>query len=287
MNEVVSASWKRGVQVPVLDHGYIKLIDHMGSDEAIVDAARMSTGKGFISWDPYPGREDGDEGFLEFLLKNNHTSPFEMGELVIEVQAPIFVYREWHRHRTQSYNELSARYTQMPNLHYLPTLSRMKKQSKTNKQSTSEEKLANDDIVMDIFTTMKEQQDEVYGTYDKWVEMGLAKEVARVNTPVSRYSRMRAKANLLNWLKFLNLRMRPNAQLEIRCYANVVANIISQIWPRTYRLFEEYMLHAVSFSRTEMEVLKEMVKDAEFPAGTKSKKRLTDKQIKAFMEKLT
>ena len=137
---------------------------------------------------------------------------------------------------------------------------------------------------MNVLSAMEGQQWAVYETYDQWVNMGLAKEVARINTPVSRYSRMRAKTDLLNWLKFLNLRMRPNAQWEIRQYANAVASIIAQHWPRTYRLFEEYMLHAISFSKTEMVILKEMAQKQLLPA---SATKLTEKQLKSFLEKLT
>lgn len=281
---------EKGEQFPVLDHGYVKLIDWMGGDEDIVEAARMSTGKGFISWDPYPGRpEDGDTGFLEFLLKNNHTSPFEMCELVIETQAPIMVYREWHRHRTQSYNEFSARYAQMPDLHYLPERSRIQAQNKKNKQGSAEPVSLEEADAM--LLVLKGQQDEVYGTYDKWVEDGIAKEIARLNTPVSRYSKCRMKTDLLNWLKFLNLRMRPNAQWEIRQYANLVASIIEDLFPRTYRLFEEYMLHAVSFSRTEMIVLGKffqfhpdnvaLIRELALAEG------LSQKKVTAFIAKLT
>jgi thymidylate synthase (FAD) len=287
----MSTSWAKGTEVKVLDHGYIKLIDHMGTDEDIVSAARMSTGKGFISWDPYPGRDDGDEGFLEFLLKNNHSSPFEMCELVIEVQAPIFVYREWHRHRTQSYNELSARYTQMPNLHYVPETNRFDPVVSKNKQESSTGKVELDKLVSQKYhTLLAGEQEGIYRHYEEMLERGVPKEVARVNTPVARYSRMRAKTDLLNWLKFLNLRMRPNAQWEIRQYANMVSEIISQLWPRTHRLFEEYMLHAVSFSKTEMGMLKELTSKQYLQAvvvDLKSSKKLNEKQIRSFLEKLT
>lgn len=290
MIEGTNVVWRKGVQTQVLDHGYVKLIDHMGTDEDIVDAARMSTGKGFISWDPYPGRDDGDEGFLEFLLKNNHSSPFEMCELVIEVQAPIFVYREWHRHRTQSYNELSARYTQMPNLHYVPEATRFKPVISKNKQEASAGKVDLDQLVEKKYhTLLAGEQEAVYRHYEEMLAHGVPKEVARVNTPVARYSRMRAKTDLLNWLKFLNLRMRPNAQWEIRCYAKVVANIIASLWPRTYGLFEEYMLYGRSFSKTESRILKGLLDDPANHARIKAlaaSQSMSQKKLNAFMEKL-
>lgn len=277
---------EKGDVFKILDHGYVKLVDWMGGDESIIEAARMSTGsKGFISWDPYVrclacGRSfkpndvqpmdgcvhenlerapNGDQGLLEFLLKNWHTTPFEMCELVIEVQAPIFVYREWHRHRTQSYNELSARYTQMPNLHYVPSVDRLKAVKSANKQEASVYAgYADPDTALDEIVA---EQQRIYDNYEDMLKAGVPKEVARINTPVARYSRMRAKTDLLNWLKFLNLRMRPNAQWEIRQYANQVAKILDDRFPRTYQLFEEFWLYARSFSRTELRALNRMLEE--------------------------
>ena len=290
INPKRSPPMEKGHTFQLFNHGYVKLVDYMGSDEAIVEAARMSTGKGFVSWDPYPGRpEDGDQGFLEFLLKNNHTSPFEMCELCIEVQAPIFVFREWHRHRTQSYNEFSARYSQMPDLHYLPEESRIVKQSKTNKQGSGTEEMTHEAKVQ-IICELERQQTEVYETYDAWVENGLAKEIARINTPVARYSKMRAKTDLLNWLKFLNLRMRPNAMLEIRQYANTVAKIIQDLFPRTFFLFEEHWLYSRSFSRMEVHALFELFKDAvttETLMANAKRIGLSPKKAELLLKKLT
>src|SRR5436190_1143352 len=121
-------------KIKVLDHGYLALVESWGSDERIVEAARMSTDKGFVGW----GTSDapGDEKLLKFLYENKHATPFEMGGLIVEVQAPIFVFREWHRHRTQSYNELSARYTPLPDVNYVPTVDRlMVNAGTTNKQA--------------------------------------------------------------------------------------------------------------------------------------------------------
>lgn len=310
----------QNMAVKVLDHGYVQLIDKMGNDESIVEAARMSTGKGFISWDPYDrcdncalviaraggkplpfgegkvgaanasdcsphkwvGAPNGDVGLLDTLWRKKHATPFEMGELVIEVQAPIMVFREWHRHRTQSYNEFSARYAMMPNLHYLPARERMQKQSTTNKQG-SEEALG------EVFSTsarndLANEQQDIYDNYESLVEDGLAKEVARINTPVSRYSKMRAKGNIRNWFQFLNLRMRPDAQWEIRMYANEVGKIIQSIWPKTYALFEEYDLYGAYFSRTELKILRRNVGlgGLELDAGTE----LKGTKLKDFIAKV-
>lgn len=237
----------------VLDIGYISLIDYMGTDETIIESARMSTNKGFEGWGT--PEKPGDEKLLEYLYKNRHTSPFEMCELVVEVKAPIMVFREWHRHRTQSYNELSARYSVMPDEHYIPSSDRVQAQSKKNKQS-SEGNIP--DKVKDQFriNTLKHQA-MLYDAYADAIDDGIARELARVNTPISRYSKMRAKANLANWLHFLKLRMAEGAQWEIRQYANAIAVIIKHLWPRTYALFEEYTLYAKTFSRTELAKLDE------------------------------
>lgn len=272
----------------VLDHGYITLIETMGSDERIIEAARMSTGKGFISWDPYwrcktcgsvvpPQKEGsplpmcsetkaacdfekfprGDLGLLDTLWRNKHTSPFEMCEIVFEAQAPLFVVREWQRHRTQSYNEFSARYAQMPDLHYVPEKKRIQKQSTTNKQASGG--AVNEEDAQTFIDECTVDQERLYIQYEEWLELGVAKELARINTPSSRYTKFRAKANLLNWFRFLNLRRRPNAQEEIRVYANAMGMLIKQAFPKTYALFAEYDLYGVSFGAKEIEILRDLL----------------------------
>lgn len=268
----------KGETVKVLDHGYLKFVDSMGTDEDVVAAARMSTGRGFVSWEQYwrckkcdaityPPTTSGlsagplgcqhdwqdfprgDLGLLETLWRDGHATPFEMCELVVEVQAPLFVFREWHRHRTQSYNEMSARYAQMPDLHYLPDVSRIQKQSTANKQGSGEAfDTESAEGIQNLFSL---EQKGLYDHYDRLCAVGVAREVARINTPVSRYSRMRAKANLRNWLGFLQLRHHPKAQYEIRVYAEALAGLVAARWPRTWALFEEHTLHAVKLSRTE------------------------------------
>lgn len=239
---------EKGTTINVLDHGYVKYIDSLGTDESIIEAARMSTNKGFISWDK-------DYDLLSFLFRNHHHTPFEMCDLVIEVQLPIFCVREWHRHRTFSYNEMSARYIQMPNLHYVPDSSRIVKQSKSNKQSSADEKL-DDEFVINYIESCKQEQDSIYCNYESNIQAGLVREIARVNTPVSRYTKMRAKANLRNWLHFLELRMASNAQYEIRQYANAVATIIQDLFPKTYSLFEEFVQGSIILSNTERAIIK-------------------------------
>lgn len=222
----------------ILDHGYVKFIESWGSDERVVEAARMSTNKGFLGWGPKEDGKPGDEKLLRYLWEHKHATPFEMAGMVIEVQAPIMVFREWHRHRTQSYNEMSARYTQLPEVFYVPAPERVTAQSKTNKQGSTVESL--DPVIVEQFrVALAAQQKEAYRQYDMALKDGVPRELARLHLPVSIYSRMRASANLRNWLAFLTLRMDEGAQWEIRQYANAVAAIIADRYPRTYGLFSE------------------------------------------------
>jgi len=247
-------------QQKILDHGYVQLVEHWGSDERVVEAARMSTNKGFLGWGPVheiscasqaisggQGLEHipcnctpkaGDEKLLRYLYENKHATPFEMGGMVIEVQAPIMVFREWHRHRTQSYNEMSARYTQLPDLFYVPATERITAQSKKNKQSSGAEEL-DPVVIADFREALAKTQREAYARYERAIKDNVPRELARLHLPVSIYSRMRASANLRNWLSFLTLRMEAGAQWEIRMYANAVAALVSNKFPRTYGLFSE------------------------------------------------
>lgn len=225
--------------IAVLDHGYVRLIEFWGADSLIIEAARMSTNKGFQGW----GSPDasGDEKLLRYLWEHKHHTPFEMAGMTIEVQAPIFVFREWHRHRTQSYNELSARYTQMPNLHYVPSVERILEggQGVANRQGSAALPITREQAEQ-VRQRFQDTQQRIYDEYEALIKVvGLSKELARINTPVSRYSRMRASANLRNWLAFLTLRMAPNAQWEIRQYANALGALVEAGFPRTWALFCE------------------------------------------------
>lgn len=258
-----------GERIPILDHGYIELVETWGSDERIIEAARMSTGKGFLGWEPgtcpvcngagYDVSEEakftcygcegkgqirGDKFLLATLFNSvpKHTTPFEMAGMVVEVSAPIMVYREWHRHRTFSFNEMSGRYTALPDVNYIPSVERLMIGSDgKNKQAgtiTGAAVLTEENArsFQDGLRLMYHNQEALYQTA---LANGVPKELARVHLPVGRYSRMRASANLLNWLKFLTLRMDGKAQHEIRQYANAVGDMIAQKFPRTWRLFSE------------------------------------------------
>lgn len=222
------------MRLNVLDHGYIELVEHWGSDERFIEAARMSTNKGFNGWEQ-------DEKLLAYLYNNKHSTPFEMGGVVIEVSAPIFVFREWHRHRTQSYNEMSARYIPLPDVNYVPSVDRVMagaNTATTNKQAQGNGPIEHADA-LSWLSDLADVYTHAQSVYQRGLELGVPKELARLPVPVARYSRMRASANLRNWLGFLSLRMAPNAQWEIREYANAVGEIVSTLFPRTWALFEK------------------------------------------------
>lgn len=219
------------LRVKVLDHGSVELIETWGSDERIIEAARMSTSKGFQGWDK-------DQKLLEFLYEHKHATPFEMAGAVFEIKAPIFVFREWHRHRTQSYNEMSARYIPLPDENYVPRAEDIVVRSgaNANKQASSshECQLSEAKAWVSELQTLYACAQSVYAA---GIALGVPKELARLPVPVARYSRMRASANLRNWLAFLTLRMAPNAQWEIRQYADEVFEQLSDVFPRTMELF--------------------------------------------------
>jgi thymidylate synthase (FAD) len=228
------------MEIDLLDSGYVRFVDSWGSDESIIEAARMSTGKGFNGWGTE--EEPGDEKLLAYLWNNKHATPFEMGGVVIEVKAPLFVFREWHRHRTQSYNEMSARYIPLPDENYSPTLDRLlvgSNTATTNKQAQGSGKHLGWEEAKEWRNQLKDLYAHAQKVYESGIALGVPKELARLPVPVARYSRMRASANLRNWLGFLTLRQAPAAQWEIREYANAVGSIVAEKFPRTWELFSK------------------------------------------------
>lgn len=259
------------MKIQVLDKGYVELVDKWGGEIRIIEAARMSTGKGFLGWEPeiryicpackytyssskavdelidcpndhgrmpYKLIHHGDQKLLEYLFKNKHTSPFEMCGMTIEVKAPIFVFREWHRHRTQSYNEFSARYAELPNEFYTPSVERLIDSSKKNaNKQVSGSKEIDGSMAVYVQSSLEEGYGIARSRYEALLATGVAKEIARLVIPVSQYSKMRASANLVNWMRFLHLRLPENAQWEIRQYAGAVQVILNDLFPRTMKMF--------------------------------------------------
>lgn len=232
---MVSEPRDHTARTTVLDHGYLELIESWGSDERIIESARMSTNKGFKGWGT--AEAPGDEKLLKFLYDHKHSTPFEMAGMTIEVQAPILVFREWQRHRTQSYSELSARYTPLPDVNYIPSVERLLITSATNKQAQSTGAALTTSGAEDFRTELARAYEQQQTLYEASLRIGVPKELARCVLPVGRYSRMRASANLRNWLGFLTLRMDSKAQWEIQQYANAVGQMVEQLFPRTWELF--------------------------------------------------
>lgn len=208
----------------VLDHGLIRLVDSMGSDLSIARAARVSYDAAWRA-----GEDVGsDAKLIGYLWKHRHTTPFEAVTFTFEVKAPIFVLRQWMRHRTWSFNEVSARYTELPEEFYVPDVEQITTQSASNKQMRTDEQHPNADHLREM---IEERCDLAFRAYHSMLSMGCPRELARTVLPVATYSHMFATTNLLNALKFLTLRTDPHAQQEIRVYADAMVELIRPIVP--------------------------------------------------------
>lgn len=238
-------------KIECLDKGFVRLVDYMGDDAAIVQAARVSYGEGTKTY-----RED--RGLIRYLLRNKHTSPFEMVEFKFHCKLPIFVARQWIRHRTANVNEYSGRYSEMPEEFYIPELEQIRSQSDNNKQGRSSDILENS---KDIQMAMQNSQSESYAEYKGYIEQGLARELARINLPLSSYTEWYWKIDLHNLLHFLRLRLDAHAQYEIRVFGEAIAQIIKPIVPLTYEAFEDYTLNSKTFSKAELNVIKSLITD--------------------------
>jgi thymidylate synthase (FAD) len=212
--------------IKVLDHGFIRLVDHMGSDLSIVRAARVSYDAAWRA-----GENTGsDARLITRLWADRHTSPFEAVEFQFEVFAPIFVLRQWHRHRTWAFNELSGRYRELPEVFYVPDPAAVGEQSSTNKQGRQETSAGTAAREIEV-RLYREQCEGAFATYRGLLAGGWPRELARAVLPVSTYSHMFAKVDLRNLLHFLDLRLDPHAQKEIRVYAEAIVEIIRPIVP--------------------------------------------------------
>jgi thymidylate synthase (FAD) len=221
-------------EIKVLDHGLVRLVDHMGNDLSIVRAARVS-----YDADWRTGEDEGkDEKLIAYLMKNHHTSPFEAVTFTFEVKAPLFVFRQWHRHRTWSYNEVSARYSELPEEFYVPELSDITHQSTSNKQMRTSEQHDNA-LLMQSY--MRKFMMDAFALYKELLAQGCPRELARAVLPTSTYSRMFATVDLHNLFHFLRLRLHEHAQKEIRVYAEAMLELVEPIVPYAVAAFKETM----------------------------------------------
>lgn len=245
----------------VLDHGYVEMIDSMGDDLAIVNGARQSfdayserhmslcdlvtggTTKMCTCNDLTPGERNfmskADKGLINFLMRERHTSPFELVTAKFAVQLPIFVAREWMRHRTQSFNEMSGRYTQLPRLFYVPARDQMREQ-KGKPGAYHYERIEDDAMAEQVRSLIDASANLAFTDYEMMLERGVAKEVARLVLPVNTYTKFVVSANLLNWMRFLSLRNEPSAQWEIQQYAKAIEEQLIAVAPVAMEKFVEH-----------------------------------------------
>lgn len=241
-----------GHYIPVLNAGHICLIDYMGNDAEIVRAARVSYGE--------QGKKlRSDRGLLRYLMRHDHTSPFEMCEIKLLCKMPIFVARQWIRHRTASVNEVSLRYTGAEGEFYVPSLDMIGRQSKSNKQGREGPQSLCEEDRLDAFTTIFGANNEALNAYNKLADrLGVARELARTVLPANLYTSWVWKIDLHNLFHFLRLRLHPHAQAEIREYAKAIQGIVEAWVPVSWDAFRDYRLASSSFSRQELEVLRAM-----------------------------
>lgn len=239
---------------PVLDHGLIRVIDYMGDDAAICQAARVSYGRGTKA-------VSDDRGLIRYLMRHWHSTPFEMCEVKFHVKLPIFVARQWIRHRTANVNEYSARYSVMDREFYIPAPEHLAAQSTVNNQGRGQ--VLEGAEAARVLDLLREDAMRAYDHYEDMLtpdaeagKLGLARELARMNLPANVYTQWYWKIDLHNLFHFLRLRADVHAQYEIRIYAQIMCDIVKDWVPQAYAAFEDYRLGAVSVSATAKEVLK-------------------------------
>ncbi len=263
----------------VLDKGFVRLVDYLGGDSRIVQAARVSYAEGTKSY-----REDA--GLIDYLLRHEHTSPFEQVILTFHVKLPIFVARQWVRHRTARLNEVSGRYSIMKDEFYLPAAGDLAAQSSDNKQGRMDEPLPADQAA-GIISKFEKGQADAYEDYSSLVEEGLAREIARINLPLSLYTEWYWQIDLHNLFRFIMLRLDPHAQKEIRLYAQVLLDITRAVAPAATESFERHVMSAVKFTGAEMKELARRMASATTVASAAGEiPVLKGKELERFEEKL-
>lgn len=247
-------------EVSVAPQGFVRLVDTMpmamaestNLDSAIVQAARISTGQG--TKDPVA-----DRNLIRYLMRNKHTSPFEMVEFKFHLKMPIFVARQWMRHRMASINEYSGRYSEIPDSCWVPDPYDIRQQSKVNKQS-SEPVISYSEDAGEFYGQFKAVYDKAYKAYKKAVDRGIAREQARTILPQAMYTEFYWKIDLHNLLNFVRLRAEKHAQLEIQDYANAVYSIVRPLVPAACEAFEDYVVNSVTLSKAEIIAIKDALK---------------------------
>ncbi|MCI4321206.1 MAG: FAD-dependent thymidylate synthase [Thermoplasmata archaeon] len=275
-----------GVKHPVLTHGYVVLVDYMGGDAAIVQAARVSYGAGTKT-------VRDDRGLIRYLMRHRHTTPFEMVELKLLVRLPIYVARQFVRHRTANLNEYSARYSVVPDEFDLPPPADVRRQSTRNRQGRGEP--LPDDVTERFRSDVSRISADAYRAYSTALEAGVARETARLVLPLAYYTEWYWKTDLHNLFHFLSLRLDPHAQEEIRRYAVVMAEIAKAIAPVATEAFEEFQLGGLSLSRRELKAVRALLGGATaeaacdlagLPLKREDGRRMSTGEGVEFLEKL-
>lgn len=238
--------------IRIHNHGFVGLVDHMGDDAAVVEAARVSYQTGTKTTRT-------DRALIRYLMRHRHTTPFEMCEIKLHIRAPIFVIRQWARHRTASTNEESARYSEINDLFFMPGLDALAAQSTSNKQGR-QTNVFDPESGRRIQHGIEYVNNISYGEYQGMLGQNLARELARIVLPLNTYSSFYWKCNLHNMLHFLNLRTDPHAQQEIRDYANAILGLIEPLFPLTVEAWVDYVRNAVTLSAMEVELLRELLR---------------------------
>ncbi len=249
--------------IPILDHGFIRVIDYMGDDAAIVQAARVSYGRG-------TKQVNQDKGLINYLMRHWHSTPFEMCEIKFHIKLPIFVARQWIRHRTANVNEYSARYSIMDKEFYIPDVAQLAPQSKANHQGRSDMTLSPAESAR-VLEILKGDSEQVYSHYQELMgqseeslagesdRQGIARELARMNLTLNYYTQWYWKIDLHNLMHFLMLRADPHAQYEIRVYADAMIDVMKKWVPFAADAFEEHRLHGARLSRSGLGAVKRML----------------------------
>jgi len=275
-----------GVKRPVLSHGFVVLVDYMGNDAAIVQAARVSYGRGTKT-------VRDDRGLIRYLLRHRHTTPFEMVEYKFLVRLPIFVARQWIRHRMASTNEYSARYSVVPDEYEVPPPEEVRHQSGRNRQGRGEPLPG--DVVDRFRSDLERLSKDAYEAYTRALDSGVARETARLLLPVAYYTQWYWKVDLWNLFHFLSLRLDPHAQEEIRLYAAEVAKIARVVCPIAFEAFEEFQLHGIGFARREQVAIRALLEGktpeeacaaAGLPLTREDGRPMTSGEGLEFLEKL-
>jgi thymidylate synthase (FAD) len=233
---------------PVLDKGFVRLVDYLGDDSRIVEAARVSYAAGTKSY-----RQD--RGLIRYLMRNEHTSPFEQVVFTFHIKVPVFVARQWVRHRTGRLNEISGRYSIMKEEFYLPGEEDIAMQSSDNKQGR-ETTPVSPDQARQVHDILNSGRRETWDRYKQLLDMGIAREIARIDLPLSLYTEWYWQMDLHNLFHFLKLRLDPHAQKEIRAYAEVILGIVEQVCPLASEAFRDFVLESVTLSAPELEAVR-------------------------------